>query len=106
MSVIGGILLYAAGIATGAGLLTMHLRQLNMAVRRAEKMKDVEITRLRAENLKLRDEADSIQRSSDCADAFRRGREKGHQLTDAEIFARRFENRTVKFVDTTRKTGT
>lgn len=105
MSTVGGILLYAAGIATGAGLLGLHLRQVSAAVRRVEAAKDKEITRLRDANAKLRAEADNIQRSSDCADAFRRGKERGHQLSDVERFARTFEGRNVRCVDTSKKTG-
>ena len=102
MSTIGGILLYVAGVATGAGLLALHLREVQRAVKRVEREKDGLIERLRASNARLRADADSIQRSSECADAFRRGKERGQKLTDAERFARRFEKQNVKFVDTSR----
>ena len=101
MSVIGGILLFAAGVIVGAGALTLH----NMAVKRAVysviAKKNSEIARLRNACSRLRENAGIMQQASDCADAFRRGRSEGraHPMSDAERFARTFEGRRARFAD-------
>lgn len=105
MSVIGGILLYVAGVVTGAGVLELHQRAVRKAVAAVRQQKNTEIARLRTAYTRLQEDAGIMQQASDCADAFRRGKSVGraHPMSDAEQFARTFEGRRVKFVEGTRK---
>lgn len=108
MSVIGGILLFAAGLVTGAGTLTLHNREVQRAVRVVEARKNSEIAKLRSAYTQLQEDADIRERAGDCADAFRRGKREGRSrppLSDAEQFARTFEGRRVRFVDNGKKEG-
>ena len=100
MSVIGGILLYAAGIVTGAGVLAIHYWNVRRIVNAVRAQKNAEIIKWRKAYERLQEEAGIMQQASDCADAFRRGKSVGreHQLSDAEKFARTFEGRRVRFV--------
>lgn len=107
MSVIGGILLFAAGVTTGAGVLALHNWDLRRTVKAVETRKNAEIAKLRSAYTRLQEDAGIMQQASDCADAFRRGKTVGrsHPMTDAEQFARTFEGKRAKFVDMTRKEG-
>ncbi len=105
MSVIGGILLFTAGVVIGAGALTLHNMEVKRAVQTVEAKKNGEIAKLRSAYSRLQEDAGIMQQASDCADAFRRGKSVGraHPMSDAEQFARTFEGRRVKFVEGTRK---
>ena len=107
MSVLWGILLFVAGIITGAGAIILHDNEVNRAVRAVQVRKNAEIQKLRTEYARLQEDAGILQQASDCADAFRRGKTVGrsHPMTDAEQFARTFEGKRAKFVDMTRKEG-
>lgn len=104
MNVIGGILLYVAGMATGITALAMHQKEVRRAVVAVEKRKDAEIAKLRTANMRLQEDAGILQQASDCADAFRRGKSAGraNPMTDAERFARTFDGKNVRFVNTTK----
>lgn len=105
MSVIGGILLFTAGVLMGAGAVIVHSMEVQRAVRAVEAKKNSEISKLRNAYSQLQEETGIMQQASDCADAFRRGKSVGraHPMSDAEQFARTFESRRVKFVEGTRK---
>jgi len=107
MSVFGGILLYAAGIATGAGVLALHHWDVRRAVNAVRTQKNTEIARWKNAYERLQEDAGIMQQASDCADAFRRGKTAGreHPLSDAERFARTFEGKRVRFVESTKKDG-
>lgn len=88
--------------ALGFGSHAWHARQVEKALARLRrekdsviKMRDAEISRLRGEKQRLRAEKDNVQVLSDCADAYRKGKEVGRYspATQAEVFARNFENR-------------
>lgn len=107
MSVIGGILLYAAGIATGAGMLMLHHWDVRRSVNAVRSQKNAEIAKWKSAYERLQEDAGIMQQASDCADAFRRGKTVGRAdpMTGAERFARTFEGRNVRFVDTSKKEG-
>lgn len=92
-------LIYAAGVATGAGLLAIHQFLVRRAEAAVRARYEAEARRLRAENARMRADGDSRERAQDCADAYRRGLEKGRTdpASDAERFARTFEGRRVRF---------
>lgn len=83
-----GTLLYIAGVLTGAGVMILHNREVVKAVN-AE----------RAKYQKRLQDLETERRAADCADAFRRGVQKGRfsPATDAERFAKTFEDRRVEF---------
>lgn len=83
-----GVVIYVAGVLTGAGLMVLHYREVTKAVN-AERAKYQ--SRLR--------ELETERRTADCADAYRRGRNDGRYspATAAERFAKTFENRRVQF---------
>lgn len=101
MSVIGGILLFAAGVIAGAGGLALHNMDVRRSVQRVERRKDAELARLRTAYDRLQEETGMMRQASDCADAFRRGKSAGRAqpMSDAERFARTFEGRRVKFAN-------
>lgn len=105
MSVIGGILLFTAGVVIGAGAVTFHNMEVKRAVKVVEARKNGEIAKLRSAYSRLQEDAGILQQASDCADAFRRGKSVGraHPMSDAEQFARTFEGKRARFVDNTRK---
>lgn len=107
MSVIGGILLFAAGIATGSGVLALHDWAVKRAVNAVRAQKNAEIAKWKNAYERLQEDAGIMQQASDCADAFRRGKTVGRAdpMTGAERFARTFEGRNVRFVDTSKKEG-
>lgn len=82
------IALFVAGALTGAGLMLLHYCGVIKAVdaERAKyqnRLKELEIER----------------RTADCADAYRRGKNDGRfsPATNAERFAKTFEDRRVHF---------
>ena len=83
-----GVVLYIAGVLTGAGLMVLHYREVARAVN-AERYKYQ--GRLR--------ELETERRTADCADAYRRGKKDGKYspATAAEQFARTFEGKRVQF---------
>lgn len=83
-----GVVIYVAGVLTGAGLMMLHYREVAKAVN-AERAKYQ--SRLR--------ELETERRAADCADAYRRGRNDGkyNPATAAERFAKTFEDRRVQF---------
>lgn len=105
MNVIGGILLFVAGVIVGAGGLTLHNMDVDRSVRLVERRKDAEISRLRTAYDRLQEETGMMRQASDCADAFRRGKSVGRAqpMSDAERFARTFEGRRVKFANSGRE---
>jgi len=107
MSVIGGILLFTAGVIIGAGALYLHNMEVKRAVNTVEARKNGEIAKLRSAYSRLQEDAGILQQASDCADAFRLGKSVGraHPMSDAEQFARTFEGRRVRFVDNGKKEG-
>lgn len=82
------IVLYIAGVLTGAGVMVLHHREVDKAVN-AERVKYQ--SRLR--------ELETERMTADCADAYRRGKNDGKYspATTAERFAKTFENRRVQF---------
>ena len=105
MSVFGGILLFVAGTAAGAGGTILHYRCVRRAVHAVTTRKNAEIAKLRSAYEQLQDEASINQQARDCSDAFRYGKTLGRAapMSNAERFARTFEGRSAKFVDTTRR---
>lgn len=83
-----GTLLYIAGVITGGGLMILHYHEVAKAVN-AERMK----------YQRRLQELETERQTTDCADAFRRGVQKGRYspATAAERFARTFENQRVEF---------
>lgn len=83
-----GVLLYVAGVVTGGGLMYLHYKMIYKAVN-AERVK----------YQRRLQELEAERRTADCADAFRRGVQKGRcsPVTAAERFAKTFENRRVEF---------
>ena len=108
MDVIGGILLFVAGLIVGAGTLALHNREVRREVKKVEDRKNAEITKLRTAYARLQEDAGMLQQTSDCADAYRRGKNAGRAepMTQAERFAKTFEGKNVKFVDTSRREKT
>lgn len=89
------VLIYAAGVLTGAALMIANRYSVRKAV-------DIERSRsdaLREENRRMRDELMNLTRASDCRDAYRRGKREGREdpMSQAERFARNFEGRKVEF---------
>lgn len=83
-----GALFYASGVLTGAGLMFLHYREVKKAIE-AERLKyQKRIWQLECE-----------RQAADCADAFRRGVQKGRYspATAAERFAKTFEDRRAEF---------
>lgn len=105
MTVIGGILLFVAGFVIGAGLIILHNYEVRKAVNAVRAQKNTEYAKLRREYKRMQEEADIMQQASDCADAYRKGRTDGraHPMSGAERFARTFEGKNARFVDTTRR---
>lgn len=83
-----GVIIYVAGVLTGAGMVVLHYREVAKAVN-TERVKYQ--SRLR--------ELETERMTADCADAYRRGRNDGkyNPATAAERFAKTFENRRVQF---------
>lgn len=83
-----GVVVYVAGVLTGAGLMVLHYREVVKAVN-AERAKYQ--SRLR--------ELETERMTANCADAYRRGRNDGKYspATAAERFAKTFEDRRVQF---------
>ena len=91
----------AVGTSAGVGVMVWHTRGVEKAVSKVRTTKDAEIRQLRELNLQLRMDSDTVERSRDCADAYRRGRQDGRSdpMTDAERFAKTFERRRVQFAE-------
>jgi len=83
-----GTLLYIAGVLTGAGVMILHNREVVKAVN-AE----------RAKYQKRIQDLETERRTTDCADAYRRGRNDGRYspATAAERFAKTFEDKRAQF---------
>ena len=105
MTIVAGILLYIAGIVTGAGLLTIHEMEVKRAVTSATRKKDTELAKLRAAYDRLQEDTGALQQAQDCRDAYRRGKAVGRSqpMSEAERFAKTFEGHRAAFVDTTKK---
>lgn len=98
---------YAAGIATGAGLLILNRKSVEKALKQQKKQHDTELARVRAtrtsalrENAELKQEIDIMERTRDCNDAYRHGvqaRKPQRDVSDAERFARTFEGKRAEF---------
>ena len=88
-------LIYAGGVITGMAMMLANAWSVRKAVERERKRSD----RLMLENARLQDELRDLMSSRDCADAYRRGKEKGRMdpVSDAERFARNFEGRRTQF---------
>lgn len=83
-----GVVIYVAGVLTGAGLMLLHHREVAKAVNAERAKYQNRLKELEAE-----------RRTADCADAYRRGKNDGKYspATAAERFAKTFENRRVQF---------
>lgn len=94
MTVIGGILLFTAGIAVGGGAVSYHQGCMRTVEKRAEREKEA-----------LRSEVYSVKFKSECDRAYREGyvSGRGDPLSDAEKLARTFRGRNVDI--RTRKEG-
>ena len=108
MSVFWGITIFVVGVATGAGGSILHNKGVRRAVHAVTTRKNAEIAKLRSAYEQLQDEASINQQARDCSDAFRYGKTLGRAapMSGAERFAKTFEGRTAKFVDTTRRDQT
>ena len=99
----GYIAAYVAGIFTGAALIYANKRSVQAALTNQRKRQDADMQRMMRENASLRQEVDSLTRSHDCADAYRRGKRDGRNdpVSNAEKFAKNFEGRqgSVQFRD-------
>lgn len=102
----GYIATYLAGIFTGAALIYANKRSVQTALANQRKRHEADMQRMIRENANLRQEIDSMTRSHDCADAYRRGKRDGRNdpATNAERFAKTFEGRqgSVQFRDCSR----
>jgi len=104
----GYVLAYIGGILTGAGLLFANHKSIEAALKKSENRHQKEIGQLRTENAQLRRDYNDLERSMDCKDAFRRGKQAGidDPATNAERFARTFEGRrNVQFRDTSKQSA-
>lgn len=83
-----GVLIYIAGVVTGAGLMILHNREV---------IKAVNAERAKYQN-RLR-ELETERMTANCADAYRRGKNDGRYspATAAERFAKTFEGRRAQF---------
>ena len=83
------------GAVVGAGVVLTITRCVKVAVDKERARAD----KLREENMRLRTERDGLISARECEDAYRQGRRKGREepMTQAERFARTFENRRVQF---------
>lgn len=95
------IMLFLSGTLIGAGLLGFHHWDIERTVRAVEAQKDKQIARLKADYAKLQEETAIWQQTTDCADAFRRGKENARTMGEYEKFAKTFEDRRVRLVNTT-----
>lgn len=88
-------LIYAAGVLTGIALMAYNRHSVQKAVDNERARSE----QLRRENQMLREDLASLNRASDCRDAYRRGRQEGREdpVSNAERFARNFEGRKVEF---------
>ncbi len=86
MSVIGGVLLFAAGAAIGGGAVAYHKGCVRVVEHRAAREKDA-----------LRREVYDVKFRSECDRAYRKGYSDGRAdpLSDAEKLARTFSGRKV-----------
>ena len=86
---------FLLGAIVGAGIVLTITRCVKVAVDKERAKAD----RLREENTRLRTERDNLISAQECEDAYRRGKRKGREepMTQAERFARTFENRRVQF---------
>lgn len=87
---------FLIGSIVGAGIVLTITRCVKVAVDKERAKAD----RLREENSRLRAERDNLISARECEDAYRQGKRKGREdpMTQAEKFARNFENRRVQFV--------
>ena len=102
----GFVLAYIGGILTGAGLLIANHKCIENALRKSESKYQKEMGQLRTANAELRRKYDDLERSMDCTNAFRRGRQQGRNelMTDAERFATAWEERrNVQYRDTSKQ---
>ena len=92
---------FTVGALVGAAIVLTINRCVKVAVDKERARAD----RLREENTRLRTERDSLISARECEDAYRQGKRKGREepLTQAERFARTFENRRVQFACTGEK---
>lgn len=83
-----GVVIYVAGVITGASLMLLHHREVVRAVNAERAKYQNRIRELETERI-----------TADCADAYRRGVQKGRYspATAAERFAKTFEDRRVEF---------
>ena len=88
-------LIFAGGVAVGVLAMLYH----TWSVRRAVEKERQRVDRLHEENRRLQVEMRDLISARDCADAFRRGKERGRNdpTTEAERFARNFEGRRASF---------
>lgn len=97
---------FILGAASAAGVAYWNRRCVDRAVSSVRSRYDEEVYHLRNANARLRADMNSIQRSSDCADAYKRGVKNGRRdpITQAERLVESFGGRTVD-IRTARGTG-
>jgi hypothetical protein len=95
----GYIAAYVGGIVTGATLIWLNRRTVQIALDRQRRRMSADLQRTMQENAQLRQELDAMARSTECADAYRRGKNDGRHdpATSAERFAKSWEGRNVQF---------
>ena len=95
---LGYVLAFVLGCLTTAAVAYWNRRTVDRAVKEVRTKYENEVNGLRNSNARLRADMDSIQRSSECTDAFRRGVQKGRRdpLNDAEKLVDSFGGRNVQ----------
>ena len=86
---------FLLGAVVGAGVVLLITRCVKVGVERERKRAE----KLRDENMRLRAERDNLISARECAEAYRKGKREGREdpMSNAERFARNFENRRVQF---------
>lgn len=94
----GYVLAFILGCVTSACVAYWNRKCVDRATREIRSKYESENNNLRKSNAKLLADMDSLQRSSECTDAYRRGVQKGRRdpLTQAEKLVDSFGGRNVQ----------
>lgn len=94
----GYVLAFVLGCLTTAGVAYWNRKCIDRAIRDLRAKYENENNHLRKSNAKLLADMDSLQRSSECTDAYRRGVQKGRRdpLSQAEMLVDSFGGRNVQ----------